>query len=226
MTTIKSTAAIRKAQDATAATVTYWADAYAATAQDIADGATVREIAAAWKTARITPANKDSVGDFADASRLSVYGADYSKAIAGVFGEGTIKPAHYLTMKARKERGRAYVLAVLSALEDTIAAMESLDEELVVKAITKAIRTLDAAKREPKVDVTDEATDEATGEATDEATGDEATGSTANDRADAVIALLAGMVKSGDVPDSDRRRTMVESMRALMAAWKADAQAA
>lgn len=222
MTTIKSTAAIRKAQDATAATVTYWADAYAATAQDIADGATVREIAAAWKTARITPANKDSVGDFADASRLSVYGADYSKAIAGVFGEGTIKPAHYLTMKARKERGRAYVLAVLSALEDTIAAMESLDEELVVKAITKAIRTLDAAKREPKPD----ATDEATGDVTDEATGDEATGSTADSRADSVIAVLASMLKDGDVPDEARRRTMVESMRALMAAWKAAADEA
>lgn len=232
MSALKSTTAVRKAYDATAAVLTQWADAYAATADDLAKGATLRDIADDWRKARITPANKDSVGDMAEAARLATYGADYAAAVSEFFGEGALKPAHYIVGKARKARGMAYVRAVLTALEDTLAGVEDLTAEVTVAAIVKAIRTLEAAKREVKPDVTDEADEATTGETTDETTDeadettDEATTVSADSRADSVIAVLAAMLKDGDVPDEARRRTMVESMRALMAAWKADATAA
>ena len=225
MTALKSTAAVRAAYDATASVLTFWADAYSATREDIANGATVRAVADAWKAARITPANKDSVTDMAEAARLTDTGPAYWAAIADVLGEGVILYPHVLILRARKARGMSYVRATLSAMESVLTVEDVTDED-AAKAVVKAVRTLSAAKREPKVDVTDEATDEATGDVTDEATGDEATGSTADSRADSVIAVLAAMLKDGDVPDEDRRRTMVESMRALMAAWKADATAA
>lgn len=225
MTALKSTAAVRAAYDATASVLTFWADAYSATREDIANGATVRAVADAWKAARITPANKDSVTDMAEAARLTDTGKAYWAAIADVLGEGVILYPHVLILRARKARGMAYVRATLTVMESVTTLDEAPDEEFI-KAVVKAVRTLSAAKREPKVDVTDEATDEA-GDVTDEATGDEATGeATADSRADSVIAVLAAMLKDGDVPDEARRRTMVESMRALMAAWKADATAA
>jgi hypothetical protein len=62
MNAIASTTSVRKAYDATASLSTFWAKAYADTASDIASGSSVRDIADAWKAAKITPANKDSVG--------------------------------------------------------------------------------------------------------------------------------------------------------------------
>lgn len=223
--TIISTQHVRAAYDATASVLSYWATAYDATRSDIAEGATVREIADAWKAARISPANKDSVGDMAEAARLTDTGESYWAAVADVLGEGVILYPHVLILRARKARGMSYVRATLTAMEGVLSVEDVTDEDRA-KAIVKAVRTLSAAKREAKPEATDEATDEA-GDATDEATGDEATGeANADSRADSVIAVLAAMLKDGDVPDEARRRTMVESMRALMAAWKADATAA
>lgn len=232
MTALKSTTAVRAAYDATASVLTFWADAYSATREDVAGGATVREIAAAWKSARITPANTSQVSDFVEAARLTDTGEHYWQALAIVKGTkdepdyGVIVYPHVLILRARKARGMAYVRATLTAME-SILTVEDVTDEDRAKAIVKCVRTLNAAKREAKPEVTDEATDEATGEATDEATGDEATGeATADSRADSVIALLAGMVKAGDVPSEDRQRTIVESVRALMATWKATDAAA
>lgn len=224
MATITSTTAILRAQEATAATATYWADAYAATAQDVASGASVREIADAWKAARITPANKDSVGDFEDASRLSVYGTDYLAAIAEVFGEGTLKPAHYLTMKARKARGRTYVRAVLTTLEDKIAAIEDLDAAAVIAAIVKAVRTLDAAKKEAKPDpVEDSATGDDTTENADAATGDD--GERTPDDMLAALAgptvALRGLIESGAEYDADKMTAWLREVSAIARAHKA-----
>ena len=88
--------------------------------------------------------------------------------------------------------------------------------------MSKAVRTLNAAKREEKKDTdTDTDTDAGDVDTDDTDAGDDT--ATADTRADSVIAVLAAMIKDGDVPDAARQRTISESVRALMASWKADA---
>ena len=218
MSAITSTTAVRTAYAATASVLTYWTDAYNATRDDLNNGATVRAIADAWKEARITPANKDSVGDMAEAARLTDMGGLYWSSVADVLGEGVVLYPHALILRARKARGMAYVRATLTAME-SVTTLEDVSDEDAAKAVVKAVRTLAAAKREPKPDVTDEATtDEATTDEADETTDAPST-ATADDRADAVIALLSGMVKGHDLPDESRRLTMVSLMRELTAQW-------
>lgn len=221
--TIMSTTAVRAAHEATASVLLKWATAYDATRSDIASGASVREIADAWKAAKISPANSSQVSDMAEAARLTDVGETYWEAVYTVIGEGVVLYPHALILRARKARGMAYVRATLSAME-AVLSVEDVTDEDIRKAMVKAVRTLNAAKREKvKDDVSDDVT---TGEGDE---GDSETGdapATADSRADSVIAVLSAMLKDGDMPSEDHCRTMVALMRELTGAWKANAEAA
>lgn len=118
-----------------------WAEAYAqAHADMLQPGANVRDLGKAITKAGFK-CGKDLAGDFVLAHGLTVHGATFTAALAKHLGEGKVMRAHSLITKARNARGVAYVRSV-------IASLDGLEEDALAKAIAKAIRELDAAKRE------------------------------------------------------------------------------
>lgn len=164
--TITSTTAVRTAYKVTADALTSWAKAYTATADDLRHGASARDIADAWRKAGVKPANKDAVGDMARAATLTAVPGIWD-AIAASY-EGAVKYPHAIVARAREQRGAKYVDAVLKAMTDAIdAADDDTREEATAKAVSKAVKTLKAAKREAAPTTGEETvSEETTGEET------------------------------------------------------------
>lgn len=141
MTNYTAAAKVAAATKADASIAGLWADAYAAAAYDIANGGELRGLADAITKAG-TKCSKDTAGDYVLAHSLTVHGDTYTAALADRIGEGKVMRAHSLIAKARKARGVAYVRSVLASLDD------HEDTDSLAKAMTKAVRELDAAKRE------------------------------------------------------------------------------
>lgn len=139
--TYTAAAAVTKASNAESAIGGLWADAYAGAARDIDAGGNLRDMAAAITRAGVK-CSKDTAGDYVMAHALTIHGSVFDDALAARIGEGRVMRAHSLIAKARKARGVAYVRAVLATLETD-------DDDALAKAMSKAVRDLDAAKREP-----------------------------------------------------------------------------
>ena len=138
--------ALSTAIQATAGLSEVWESAYAAIAADRAAGVSLRDIAADVKAAGVK-AGKDLIGDMELASRLTCHGATFqaahSKAMASKSrGAGlAIMLPHSLITKARLARGKGYV-------EATLATLDGLTGDDLVKAMGKAVGALHAAKKE------------------------------------------------------------------------------
>lgn len=118
-----------------------WAEAYAQAHADMTQsGANLRDLGQAITKAGFK-CGKDLAGDFVLSHGLTVHGATFTAAMAKHLGEGKVMRAHSLITKARNARGVGYVRGV-------IATLEGLEDEALAKAISKAIRELDAAKRQ------------------------------------------------------------------------------
>lgn len=138
--TYASAATVAKAAKADASIADMWATAYADAARDIERGGELRGMADAITKAG-TKCSKDTAGDYVLAHSLTVHGSVFADALADRIGEGKVMRAHSLIAKARKARGVAYVRTVLASLDVE-------DADALAKAMAKAVRELDAAKRE------------------------------------------------------------------------------
>lgn len=137
----RSAAVVADAVRAESGLAIKWAEAYAqAHADMLQPGANVRDLGQAITKAGYK-CGKDLAGDFVLAHGLTVHGAAFVAAMAKHLGEGKVMRAHSLVTKARNARGVAYVRSV-------IASLDGLEDEALAKAIAKAIRELDAAKRD------------------------------------------------------------------------------
>lgn len=137
----RSAAVVADAVRAESGLAIKWAEAYAqAHADMLQPGANVRDLGQAITKAGFK-CGKDLAGDFVLAHGLTVHGATFTAAMAKHLGEGKVMRAHTLITKARNARGVAYVRSV-------IASLDGLEDEALGKAIAKAIRELDAAKRD------------------------------------------------------------------------------
>jgi hypothetical protein len=141
--TYTAAAAVVEATRAESSIEGLWAKAYAAAAADIESGGDLRGLADAITKAG-TKCSKDTAGDYVTAARLTAHGSLWLDAIAARIGEGRVMRAHTLTAKARKARGVGYVRSVLATLDGID------DRDALAKALTKAVRELDAAKKEPQ----------------------------------------------------------------------------
>lgn len=122
-----------------------WAEAYAQAHADMTQPeANLRDLGQAITKAGFK-CGKDLAGDFVLAHGLTIHGAAFTAAMTKHLGEGKVMRAHTLITKARNARGVAYVRGV-------IASLEGLEDEALAKAIAKAIRELDAAKRQKNDD--------------------------------------------------------------------------
>lgn len=196
-----SAAAITKATQAESAIGGLWAQAYESAHADMAqEGANLRDMAQAITKAGVK-CSKDTAGDYVMAHALTTHGEVFATALAGRIGEGKVMRAHSLIAKARKARGVSYVRAVLAGIAGD-------DDAQLAKAMTKAVRELDAARRE-------ETTDTGNGGETEQVDGVEVTGqddtgqddpatkATATDILRGLMPLtiaLRAAVSSGDVP--------------------------
>lgn len=197
---ITSVAAITAAHKATTSLAGLWADAYAATAKDVAGGASLRDISDALRKAGVK-ASKDIVGDFALAATLTA-SPFFAAAHADKVGADRIMLPHSLVTRARTARGVAYVRTVL-------ASLDGLEGDDLEKATRKAVRELHAAKREAKPDTTGEAT---TGEETSEATTGEETAAPADATPTTLAEILAAA--SALLAGAERRLTAGETVTA------------
>ena len=139
--TYASANTVAQAAKADATIADLWAKAYADAARDIERGGDLRGMADAITKAG-TKCSKDTAGDYVLAHSLTVHGVVFADALAARIGEGKVMRAHSLIAKARKARGVAYVRSVLASLDVE-------DTDALTKAMGKAVRDLDAAKREP-----------------------------------------------------------------------------
>lgn len=192
--TYTAAAKVAAATKADASIAGMWADAYAAAAHDMSNGGELRGLADAITKAG-TKCSKDTAGDYVLAHSLTVHGDTYTAALADRIGEGKVMRAHSLIAKARKARGVAYVRSVLASLDG------HEDTDALAKAMAKAVRELDAAKREQ----TDN-TDTDTGN-TDTDTGEGESVETVVPTVDAMLASVVGptaklaeLVESGELP--------------------------
>ena len=137
----RSAAVVADAIRAESSLAVKWAEAYAQAHADMQQaGANLRDLGQAITKAGVK-CGKDLAGDFVLAHGLTVHGATFIAALAKHLGEGKVMRAHSLITKARNARGVGYVRGV-------IATLEGLEDEALAKAIAKAIRELDAAKRQ------------------------------------------------------------------------------
>jgi len=195
-TNYTAAAKVAAATKADASIAGLWADAYAAAAHDIANGGELRGLADAITKAG-TKCSKDTAGDYVLAHSLTVHGSTYTAALADRIGEGKVMRAHSLIAKARKARGVGYVRSVLASLDG------HEDTDALAKAMTKAVRELDAAKREQK-----DNTDTDTGNTdTDTDTDTDESVETVVPTVDAMLASVVGptaklaeLVESGELP--------------------------
>lgn len=194
--TYTAAAAVTKASNAESAIGGLWADAYAGAARDIDAGGNLRDMAAAITRAGVK-CSKDTAGDYVMAHALTIHGSVFDDALAARIGEGRVMRAHSLIAKARKARGVAYVRAVLATLDVD-------DDDALAKAMTKAVKDLDAAKREPK---SPNGGDGETGDGGTGETGEGETVETVVPTVDAMLAAVVGptaklaeAVNAGDMP--------------------------
>ena len=196
-----SASAITKATQAESAIGGLWAQAYESAHADMQqEGANLRDMAQAITKAGVK-CSKDTAGDYIMAHELTTHGDVFTAALASRIGEGKVMRAHSLIAKARKARGVSYVRAVLASIAGD-------DDAQLTKAMTKAVRDLDAARRE-ETDKGDKAQGVEGVEVVEveEVTGqdDPATKATATDILRGLMPLtiaLRDAVTSGDVPPS------------------------
>ena len=140
---MKYTAAesVKNASNAESALGGLWAKAYKDASLDMArDGANLRDMAKAI-TATGVKCSKDTAGDYVLAHSLTMHGEVFESALSARIGADKVMRAHSLIAKARKVRGVSYVRAVLASLDE-------LEGDKLAKAVSKAVKELDAAKRE------------------------------------------------------------------------------
>lgn len=160
-----------------------WATAYRAAAADIKAGGNVRDLAQAITAAGVK-CSKDTASDMVRAYSLTVHGSRFDAALSAHIGEGKVMRAHSLIAKARKARGAAYVDGVLKGLD-------GLTTEKLEKALAKAVRELDAAKR--KEDTSGGGDNGGDGGAI-EGVGDSGDGDTVETTIPTVDAMLASVI--------------------------------
>lgn len=141
-----SAKAVAQATQADTTVRELWAHAYSSASADMqTEGANLRDMAQAITKAGFK-CSKDTAGDFVLAHSLTIHGVIFESALSARIGAGKVMRAHSLIANARKARGVEYVRSVLRTLEHDPAD----NEEDLAKAMKKAVRDLDAAKREQK----------------------------------------------------------------------------
>jgi hypothetical protein len=199
--TYTSAQAVSNASQADAAIGGLWAQAYLSADIDMRKpGANLRDMAQAI-TATGVKCSKDTAQAYVLAHQLTAHGKVFDDALSAKIGAGKVMRAHSLITQARKERGIEYVRGCLSALSE---GDMTLDE--TVKAMTKVVRELLAAKKAPKEDKSEDRSEDKSEDAPD---GDEDTApavkATATDMLRGLMPLtiaLRGAVESGDVPEA------------------------
>ena len=195
--TYAAAATVAQATKADATIADLWAKAYADAARDIERGGDLRGMADAITKAG-TKCSKDTAGDYVLAHSLTVHGSVFADALAARIGEGKVMRAHSLIAKARKARGVAYVRSVLASLDVE-------DADALTKAMGKAVRELDAAKREtpPAPAPTVEDIDDVEGEGVEGVEGVETVVPTVDAMLAAVVgptAKLVEAIEAGEFP--------------------------
>lgn len=188
--------AVKNASNAESALGGLWAKAYESASLDMGrEGANLRDMAKAI-TATGVKCSKDTAGDYVLAHSLTMHGEVFESALSARIGADKVMRAHSLIGKARKVRGVSYVRAVLASLDE-------LEGDKLAKAVSKAVKELDAAKREntDKADKTDSDTDSDGEEVEEVATADKVT--TADDILKALTPLTIALrerIAEGDLP--------------------------
>lgn len=187
----RSAAVVADAIRAESSLTVKWAEAYAQAHADMQQsGANLRDLGQAITKAGVK-CGKDLAGDFVLAHGLTVHGATFIAALAKHLGEGKVMRAHSLITKARNARGVGYVRGV-------IATLEGLEDDALAKAIAKAIRELDAAKRQKKEDDDDSGADnseDSEGDNSEDSEGDAVKATTPATKATSILGVWESLVE-------------------------------
>jgi hypothetical protein len=131
---LNSVTAVVSADRATSALGGLWTEAYRLTAQDMASGSTTRELSDAYAKAGHKASN-DLVSCYGIAWSLVRHGDVFTDAVAG-----SLQLPHSLVLSAKKARDIKYVRA-------TIALLDGVEGEELVKVMKRVIRELNAKPR-------------------------------------------------------------------------------
>jgi hypothetical protein len=131
---LNSVTAVVSADKATSALGGLWVNAYRLTFEDMASGSTTRELSDAYAKAGHKASN-DLVSCYAIAWGLVKHGEVFNEAVSG-----SLQLPHSLVLSAKKARDIKYV-------RSTIAQLDGLEGEELVKVMKRVVRELNAKPR-------------------------------------------------------------------------------